>query len=93
MKGFRWSHIDEKLHQRVFYRLTRSFFGGGGDAFLIHNENILEAELISVLCPPSSLCWPQSESEYEHFLQRTVTVSEYLLKREECALICQGDLS
>lgn len=65
----------------------------GGVAFLIHNENIL-SEFISVWrTPPLSGGLAESESEYEHFLQRAVTVREYLLKREECALICQGDLS
>lgn len=55
---------------------------------LISNHSIFHICAASPLPPP-----PHKETKYEHFLQRSPTVMEYLLKREECALICQGDLS
>lgn len=53
-------------------------------------------ELIFHICVthPSSLLYPpHTETKYEQHFLRSLTVMEYLLKREECALICQGDLS
>lgn len=62
--------------------------------FMMHFSPTTQVSSISV--QPTSLLSPappHKETEYEHFLRRSLTVMEYLLKRKECALICQGDLS
>lgn len=64
-------------------------------------NQVFVSQICSISVQPASLLlaphppWPPHEgTKYEqHFLLRSPTVTEYLLKREECALICQGDLS
>lgn len=60
---------------------------------LINNESISSHSIFHICAASPLPLLPHKETKYEHFLQRSPTVMEYLLKREECALICQGDLS